>query len=98
MDPLSSEDSPLGPDLWTEQDLECKEYFPPSEKSYFQSLCVVRLYDWKKPLKWPRCMHNELCVMQVYEGVGLHYSGRLFWHCPHAWVSNICTRVFPSIF
>jgi hypothetical protein len=26
MDPLSGEDSSLGPNLWTEQDPECKEY------------------------------------------------------------------------
>jgi hypothetical protein len=82
MDPLSGEDSSLGPDLWTEHDPECKEYFPPREKSYFRSLRDVRPYDLKKPVKWPRCMHNELCVMQVYEGVGLYYSGRRFWHCP----------------
>jgi hypothetical protein len=51
MDDLSGEDNSLGPDLWTEQDPECKEYFPPREKSYFRSLRDVRPYDSKKPVK-----------------------------------------------
>jgi hypothetical protein len=98
MDPLSGEDSSLGPDLWTEHEPECKEYFPPREKCYFQSLRDDRPYDSKKPVKWPRCMHNELCVMQVYEGVGFYYSGRRFWHCPRAWVSNTTTSISISLF
>jgi hypothetical protein len=98
MDPLSGEDSSLGPNLWTEHDPNCKEYFPPREKSYFRYLRDVRLYDSKKPVKWPRCMHNEFCVMQVYEGVGLYYSGRRFCRCPRAWVSNTSMGFSTSLF
>jgi hypothetical protein len=98
MDPLLDEDSSLSPDLWTEQDPECEEYFPPREKSYFRSLRDVRPYDPKKPVKWPRCMHNELCVMQVYEGVGLYYSGHRFSHCPRACVSNTTMSFYISLF
>jgi hypothetical protein len=43
-------------------------------------------------------MHNELCVMQVYEGVGLYYSGRRFWHCPRAWVRNTTTSISICLF
>jgi hypothetical protein len=40
----------------------------------------VRSYAPKQTVLWPRCSHDEFCVMQVYQG--RNNSGRHFWQCP----------------
>jgi hypothetical protein len=83
----SGDENGFGPELWQQQSPDFVANFPLKGKSDFTSMREVRSYAPKQSVLWPRCSHGELCVMQVYEG--WNNSGRRFWHCPYAWVSNV---------
>jgi hypothetical protein len=83
----SGDENDFGPELWQQQSPDFVANFPLKGKSDFTSMREVRSYAPKQSVLWPRCSHGELCVMQVYEG--WNNSGRRFWHCPYAWVSNV---------
>jgi hypothetical protein len=75
------------PELWHQQSENFEANFPLKGNSDSRSMCDVRSYAPKQTVLWPRCSHGEFCVMQVYQG--WNNSGRHFWHCPYAWVSNV---------
>jgi hypothetical protein len=91
----SGDDHGFGLELRSEQDPEFKDNFPVQGKRYFKSMCEVRSYAPMQTVQWPRCSHNEFCVMQIYQG--WNNSGHRFWLCPQAWVRNvhdICSTSF----
>jgi hypothetical protein len=72
--------------MWHQQSEDFEANFPLKGKSDFRLMRDVRSYAPKQTVLWPRCSHGEFCVVQVYQG--WNNSGRRFWHCPYAWVSN----------
>jgi hypothetical protein len=69
----------LGPALWSQQDPEFNTNFPVLDKRDFKFMCDVRKYTPNQMVNWPRCVHGEFCVMQVYQR--WNNFGRRFWHC-----------------
>jgi hypothetical protein len=72
------DDDSLGPALWSQQDPEFNNNFPVLDKRDFKSMHDVRKYAPNRTVNWPRCAHDEFCVMQVYQG--WDNSSRRFWH------------------
>jgi hypothetical protein len=64
----SGDEHNFGLELWREQDLDFKDNFPLNGKSDFTSMREVRIYAPKQSVIWPRCPHDEFCVMQAYKG------------------------------
>jgi hypothetical protein len=82
----SGDEHGFGPELWHQQLEEFVANFPLKGKSDFRSMRDVRSYAPKQMVLWPS-VHMVFYVMQVYQG--WNNSGRRFWYCPYAWVSNV---------
>jgi hypothetical protein len=80
------DDDSLGPTQWSQQDPEFNNNFPVLDKRDFKSMHDVRKYAPNQTVNWPRCAHDEFCVMQVYQG--WDNSGCRFWHYSRAWVGK----------
>ena len=76
----------LGPDMYLEASEEFLEHFPLQEKRDFGPNNPLRTYERRKPVKWPKCVHGENCIVQVNQGE--IDGGRRFWRCPRGWVKK----------
>ena len=85
---MESDDDTLGPEVYFESPPEFKEHFPIQEKRDFGTQNRLKPYEpRRKAVNWPKCMHGELCIVQVYDGE-IH-GGRRFWRCPRGWVGPL---------
>jgi hypothetical protein len=58
--------------------------FPVQGKKYFNKEVRLRSYNNRR-IDWPKCMHGEDCLVQMFVEGG-NDGGRRFFRCPYAYV------------